>query len=155
MQARCGTFTSPQFLSPPLIFSFIISPPPKKCGQENKYVLTFGYTISAKKLPTLRENFPQTPSKIFFSNVDFSTSEVFYPFFWPKKEEKTRCLWAVSFSLVQRYNIFRRNPNRFNISQHSSNVNLQRFAADGGSRVLYYEVSKEGLVSIEATEEAT
>ena len=111
MQARCGTFTLPQFLSPP--------PKVKKCGFENKYLLTFGCSISAKMLPTLRENFPQTPRKIFLSNVDFSTSEVFYPFFGPKKEEKTRLFRALSSSLIQIYNIFRRNPNRLNISQHS------------------------------------
>ena len=43
------------------------------------------------------------------------------PFFRPKKEEKTRLFRALSSSLVQRYNIFRRNPNRVNTSQHSIN----------------------------------
>ena len=41
------------------------------------------------------------------------------PFFSPKKEEKTRLFRALSSLLVQRYNIFRRNPNRVNTSQHS------------------------------------
>ena len=43
------------------------------------------------------------------------------PFFGAKKEEKTLYLWALSSSLVQRYNIFRQNPNRVNISQQSPN----------------------------------
>ena len=77
--------------------------------------------------------------KKFLSNVKKFISEVKIPFFWTKKEEKTRLIRAFSSSLVQRYNIFRRNPNRVNISQHASNINLQRFAADGGRRVLYYE----------------
>ena len=46
---------------------------------------------------------------------------------------------ALSSFLGQRYNIFHRNPNRVNISQHAPNVNLQRFAADGGWDVVYYE----------------
>lgn len=46
---------------------------------------------------------------------------------------------ALSSFLGQRYNIFHRNPNSVNISQHAPNVNLQRFAADGGWRVVYYE----------------
>ena len=57
---------------------------------------------SPPRTPTLRRNFPQTPRKKFLSNVDFSTSEVKIPFFWSKKEEKTRCLWALSSLLVQR-----------------------------------------------------
>ena len=46
---------------------------------------------------------------------------------------------ALSSLLVQIYNIFRRKPNRFNISQQASKAHLQRFAADGGWRVVYYE----------------
>ena len=46
---------------------------------------------------------------------------------------------AFSSLLVQRYNIFRRNPNRFNISQQPPIGKMQRFAADGVWRVLYYE----------------
>ena len=116
-------------------------PKVKKCGLENKYLLTFSLSTSAKKQPTLRRKNPQTPRKIFLSNVKKIISEVKTPFFCPKKEEKTRCLWAPSSSLTQRYKIFRRNPNRFNISQRSSGVNLQRFAADGGRDVLYYEAT--------------
>ena len=103
--------------------SFILFPPPnvKKCGFENKYLLTFSRSTSPQKAPTLRRKIPQTPRKKFLSNVKFFTSEVFYPFFWPKKEEKTRLFRALSSSLVQRYNIFRRNPNCVNTSQHSIN----------------------------------
>ena len=61
------------------------------------------------------------------------------PFFGQKKEEKTRMFRALSTLLVQRYNIFHRNPNRVNISQQPLGFNLQRFAADGGWHVLYYE----------------
>ena len=117
------------------------APKIKKCGFENKYLLTFSLSASAKKQPTLRRKNPQTPRKIFLSNVKKFISELKTPFFCPKKEEKTRCLWAPSSSLTQRYKIFRRNPNCFNISQHSSIVNLQRFAADGDRDVLYYEAT--------------
>ena len=119
------------------------APKVKKCGFENKYLLTFSRSTLAKNPSTLRRKNPQTPRKIFLSNVKKFISEVKKPFFWAKKEEKTRLFRAISSSLVQRYNIFRRNPNRFNISQHTSNVNLQRFAADGGWRVLYYEGAGE------------
>ena len=126
-QARCGTFT------------LLHASNGKKCGTKNKYLLTFDRSASPKKPPTLRRKNPQTPRKNFLSNVKKFISEVKIPFLGQKKEEKTRLFRALSSSLVQRYNIFRRNPNRFNISQHTSNVNLQRFAADGGWRVLYYE----------------
>ena len=46
---------------------------------------------------------------------------------------------ALSSSLIQIYNIFHRKPNRVNISQHPSNVKMQRFAADGVRQELYYE----------------
>ena len=122
--AACGCWLdsrSSLFLSLPLASSSLLSPPPKKCGFENKCILTFGRSASPKKPPTLRRKNPQTPRKNFLSNVKKFISEVKMPFFWPKKEEKTRCLWAFSSSLVQRYNIFRRNPNRVNSSQHFIN----------------------------------
>ena len=71
------------------------------------------------RTPILRRKNPQTPRKKFLSNVEIFISEVKIPFFRPKKEEKTRLFRALSSLLVQIYNIFRRNPNRLNISQHS------------------------------------
>ena len=53
------------------------------------------------------------------------------PFFGQKKRRKTRLFRALSSLLVQRYNIFRRKPNRFNISQQLPIGKMQRFAADG------------------------
>ena len=126
------------------------APKVKKCGFENKYLLTFSLSTSAKKPPTLRGKKPQTPRKNFLSNVKNFISEVKMPFFCPKKEEKTRCLWALSSSLIQRYNIFRRNPNRFNISQYSKTANLQRFAADGVWHVLSYEVTTQVVPECES-----
>ena len=64
--------------------------------------------------------------------------------FLTKKEEKAPCLWALSSSLRQRYYIFPRNPNPFNISQRASTVKMQRFAADGLWQVLYFRVFLEG-----------
>ena len=78
------------------------APKVKKCGFENKYLLTFSRSALAKDPSTLRKNLPQTPRKIFLSNVKKIISEVKTPFFGPKKEEKTRCLWALSSLLVQR-----------------------------------------------------
>ena len=102
-----------EFSSP--IFS---NPLKEKKQQKNKYLLTFSRTTSPKKLPTLRRKNQQTPRKNFLSNVKKIISEVKMPFFGAKKEEKTRLFRAISSSLVQRYNIFRRNPNCVNTSQH-------------------------------------
>ena len=56
------------------------------------------------------------------------------PFFGPKKEEKTRLFRALSSSLVQRYNIFRRNPNYVNISQQSINSPFAAICSRRGLR---------------------
>ena len=128
---------SSPLLSPPLPSSPLLQI--KKCGLENKYLLTFNRSTSPKKPSTLRRKNPQTPRKKFLSNVKKFISEVKIPFFGQKKEEKTRMFRASSSSLVQRYNISSRNPNRVNISQQPLGFNLQRFAADGGWHVLYYE----------------
>ena len=96
--------SSSPILSHPLSSSPILSHPPKvkKCGLENKCILTFELSASAKKLSTLRRKNPQTPRKIFLSNVKKFISEVKTPFFSPQKEEKTRLFRALSSSLVQR-----------------------------------------------------
>ena len=102
----------------------------------------FPSSISAKFLPQTPRKNPLSKRKNPLSEVKFSTSNVKQPFFWPffsKKKERTPVFKALSSFLGQRYNIFRRNPNRFNTSQHSSNANLQRFAADGGWDGVYYE----------------
>ena len=46
---------------------------------------------------------------------------------------------ALSSSLVQIYNIFARNANRFNISQHSMKCEKTSFAQARVGDVLYYE----------------
>ena len=81
------------------------APKVKKCCLENKYLLTFSRSKSHKKPSTLRRKNPQTPRKIFLSNVKKFISEVKMPFFGQKKEEKTRMFRALSSSLAQRYNI--------------------------------------------------
>ena len=74
----------------------------KKCGPENKYLLTFSRSSSPKKPSTLRRKNPQTPRKKFLSNVKKFISEVKMPFFGAKKEEKTRLFRALSTLLIQR-----------------------------------------------------
>ena len=69
------------------------------------------------------------------------------PFFCPKKEEKTRCLWAPSSSLTQRYNISRRNPNPVNISQHSINSQFAANCSRRGSRCIILRGNLEFLIS--------
>ena len=64
----------------------------------------------------------------------------------PYNDTDLRILVTFSEEMVfgfieERYNIFHRNPNRINISQHAPNVNLQRFAAASLRDVLYYEAS--------------
>ena len=149
--------SSPSFLllhAPPsssfILFCPLPSSPilPKKCGLENKYLLTFSLAKSPKKPSTLRRKNPQTPRKKFLSNVKKFISEVKMPFFGQKKRRKTRLFRALSSLLVQIYNIFRRNPNCFNISQHASKAHLQRFAADGGWRVVYYEGGATSFLGI-------
>ena len=87
-----------QGVFPVFVFQFslfpFLSPPPKikKCGTKNKHLLTSSYSISPKNPSTLRRKNPQTPSKIFLSNVEISISEVKIPFFGPKKRRKPVCL---------------------------------------------------------------
>ena len=64
----------------------------RKCGFENKYLLTFNRSTSAKKPSTLRRKNPQTPRKIFLSNVENPISEVKIPFLGQKKRRKPACL---------------------------------------------------------------
>ena len=92
---RCYTEEVRSWESPPLHFFFILfhpPPSPKKCGLENKYLLTFSRSTSPKNPPTLRRKNPQTPRKKFLSNVKFSTSEVKSPFLGQKKRRKPACL---------------------------------------------------------------
>ena len=47
---------------------------------------------------------------------------------------------------IQIYNFLLRNPNRLNVRDTPRNVKMQRFAAAGVWRVLYYEAApKEGI----------
>ena len=117
----------------------------KKCGTKNKYLLTLSRSTSPKKPSTLRRKNPQTPRKKFLSNVKKFISEVKFPFLGPKKEEKTRLFRALSSSLVQRYNIFRRNPNCINISQQSTDCS---FAAICSRRGLACVILREAHQSV-------
>ena len=70
-------FLLPSFLLfPPLPFSFYLLPSSKnkKGCLENKYLLTFSRSISAKNTPTLQRKNPQTPRKIFLRNVETTNS---------------------------------------------------------------------------------
>ena len=74
--------------SPLLFHPLSSSPSPKKCGLENKNLLTFSRSTLPKNPPTLRRKNPHTPRKNFLSNVENSISEVKIPFFGPKKRRK-------------------------------------------------------------------
>ena len=78
----------------PLPSSSLLFHPPKikKCGFENKYLLTICGSTSARNPPTLLRKNPQTPRKKFISEVFFFTSEVKQPFFLPKKRREPACL---------------------------------------------------------------
>ena len=54
-------------------------------------------------------------------------------------------LKALSSSLLQRYNIFRRNANRVNISQHFAKCLKTSFAHPSLCDVLYYEARFGGV----------
>ena len=122
------------------------APKVKKCGWKNKYLLTFNRSTSAKKPSILRRKKPQTPRKIFLSNVKKFTSEVKIPFFSPKKEEKTRLFRALASLLIQRYNIFRRNPNCFNISQQPNGASFAAICSRRGlARIILRGTWKAGV----------
>ena len=76
-------------------------------------------STSSIRAPIKPRKFPQKHLENPQKHIEFSTSDVFLPLYRPKKEEKAPVFRALSSSLVQRYNIFARNANRFNISQQS------------------------------------
>ena len=77
---------------------------------------------SAIRSPIKPRKFPIKPRKFPIKHLENPRCFVLHPLYWAKKEEKVPCFRALSSSLVQRYNIFPRNPNRVNISQHFGNV---------------------------------
>ena len=82
---------------------------------------------SAIRSPIKPRKFPIKPRKFPIKHLENPRCFVLHPLYWAKKEEKVPCFRALSSSLVQRYNIFPRNPNRVNISQHFGNVKIAVF----------------------------
>ena len=74
-------------------------------------------STSSIRAPIKPRKFPIKPIENPQKHIEFSTSDVFHPLYWPKKRGESPGFGALSSSLVQRYNIFARNANRFNISQ--------------------------------------
>ncbi|MDY4873268.1 MAG: hypothetical protein SO133_00135, partial [Alloprevotella sp.] len=74
-------------------------------------------SISSIRAPIKPRKFPQKHLENPQKHLEFPTSDVFLPLYWAKKRGESLVSGALSSSLVQRYNIFARNANRFNISQ--------------------------------------
>ena len=92
----------------------------KKCGQENKYLLTLRFSISATVSPIYPRDFPTSVIEIPTSQIDFTTSQIEYTDFQQKRGQNPAGAGSVLFA-IQIYDIFRRNPNPVNISQHLGN----------------------------------
>ena len=83
--------------------------------------------IKPRKFPIKPRKFPIKPRKFPIKPRKFPTSDVFHPLYGAKKRGENPVFRALSSSLVQRYNIFPRNPNCVNISQHFGNVKNEVF----------------------------
>ena len=59
----------------------------------------------------------------------------------PKRGENPLIMGSLLFA-IQRYNIFRRKQNRFNISQQSRNVKKDAICTSGGFEMFYDEAVK-------------
>ena len=79
-----------------------------------------------------------------------NVKQPFLPRFQPKKEEKTRLFRASSASLVQRYNISSRNPNRINISQHRLNHQFAAICSSEGRACIILRGAQGRLISTDA-----
>ncbi|MDY2914390.1 MAG: hypothetical protein SOU18_00555, partial [Alloprevotella sp.] len=77
------------------------------------------FSTSSIRAPIKPRKFPQKHLENPQKHIEFPTSDVFLPLYGAKKRGKNPVFRALSSSLVQRYNIFARNANRFNISQQS------------------------------------
>ena len=108
-------------------------------GREKNPTSAIRSPIKPRKFPIKPRKFPIKPRK-------FPTSDVFHALYWPKKEEKVPCFRALSSSLVQRYNIFPRNLNRVNISQHFGNVKIAGFYLEFIGR--FYKLACDGFAAI-------
>ena len=108
-KARCGTFTLPRNVKTKLF----------RAKTFNIFYI-FGrekISTSSIRAPIKPRKFPQKHLENPQKHIEFSTSDVFLPLYWAKKRGESPVFRALSSSLVQRYNIFARNANRFNISQ--------------------------------------
>ena len=76
-------------------------------------------STSSIRAPIKPRKFPQKHLENPLEHIEFPTSDVFFPLYRPKKRGESPVFRTLSSSLVQRYNIFARNANRFNISQQS------------------------------------
>ena len=77
------------------------------------------FSTSSIRAPIKPRKFPQKHLENPQKHIEFSTSYVFLPLYRPKKRGESPVFRTLSSSLVLRYNIFARNANWFNISQHS------------------------------------
>ena len=82
---------------------------------------------SAIRSPIKPRKFPIKPRKFPLKHLEIPRCFVLHPLYWAKKRGESPVFRALSSSLVQRYNIFPRNPNRVNISQHFGNVKNEVF----------------------------
>ena len=115
------------------------APKVKKCGFKNKYLLTVNHATSAENLPTLLRKYPQTPRKKFLRNVEISISEVKNAFFSPKKRRNPACLGLSPLRWYKDNTFSAEIQIALTLRNTPLIVTLQRFAADGVWRILYYE----------------
>ena len=71
----------------------------------------------AQKSDEVRRNFPTSVIEISISQIDLSTSEIECTDFQQKRGQNLVGTGSILFA-IQIYDIFRRNPNPVNISQH-------------------------------------
>ena len=96
------------------------------------------------RVPTQPEKNRTWPEKIFISEIKFSISEVENPDFLAKKEEKTP-VCGLSPLRQDKDTTFSREIQIALTSRNTlRNVKMQRFAADGVWRVVYYEAARSG-----------
>ena len=91
----------------------------KNAGQWNKCILTLCLPTSATVVPIYPRVFPTSVIEISTSQIDFSTSQIDRTDFQQKRGKSPVGVGSILFA-IQIYDIFRRNPNPVNISQHLS-----------------------------------
>ena len=85
------------------------------------------YDFSRKKKSYIGDSFTDKAKKISDQAKKISNFRCISRLILAKKRGENPVFRALSSSLVQRYNIFPRNPNRVNISQHFGNVKIEFF----------------------------